>query len=93
MSKSKQKPNRGGVVGVFGPNDKRSENRELAFKMVFRELVSLDDKRVNAILKRWNVREVEIGTSLSIGIKFPKGLKRNQWFYEDGFAVPREVVG
>lgn len=88
-----KKQPKGEVVGVFGREDKRSENRELAFKIIFRELRALKNPKVDALLKRWDVQEVEIGTSLSVGINFPKGLKRNQWFYENGVPVPRVVKG
>jgi len=76
--------------GFYDKGDLRSENRELAFKLFFRELNSLTETlsehsacAVLDLLNRWKVREEEIGTRLSIAISFPAGLVRNQWFYDD----------
>lgn len=70
-------------IGFYGKEDFRSENRELALKMVFREIRNLDIKSVDAILDNWKVREEEIGTRLSVAISFPAGVVRNQWFYNE----------
>ena len=95
-----KKQHKGSIVGVYEKGDLRSENRELAFKLFFRELhvLALDEQsvpndKIQRLLDRWNIKETELGTRSSINIDFPKGLKRNQWFYEDGEAVPREVTG
>ena len=77
--------------------DLRSENRELAFKIFFRELREMIkykfhgmscnfvekplNERIDDLLKRWGIAEEEIGTSLSLVITFPAGVVRNQWFY------------
>ncbi len=69
--------------GFFDKGDLRSENRELAFKMVFRELRALRTKAVDDVLNKYKVSEEEIGTRLSVAISFPVGVVRNQWFYDD----------
>ncbi len=69
--------------GFYDKSDLRSENRELALKMVFRELRALAIKQVNFVLDKYKVREEEIGTRLSVAISFPEGVVRNQWFYDD----------
>jgi hypothetical protein len=83
--------------GFYSKEDLRSENRELALKLFFRELKALTipirgmsgcmvmirtpEERLNDLLVRWGVREEEIGTRLSLAISFPEGVVRNQWFY------------
>lgn len=83
--------------GFYSKEDLRSENRELALKMVFREIREAIlwertprscsysqpfSKTVQDILDKWKVREEEIGTRLSVAISFPDGVVRNQWFYD-----------
>ena len=69
--------------GFYDRSDLRFENRELAFKMIFRELRSIGLKQVDSILDRWKVQEEEIGSRLSVATSFPVGVVRNQWFYDE----------
>ncbi len=69
--------------GFYDKGDLRSQNRELALKMVFRELSGLSLSAVHSILDKWKVREEEIGSTLSLSISFPAGVVRNQWFYDE----------
>lgn len=84
--------------GFYEKTDLRSENRELAFKLFFRELQEIAQEPypcsssftpktprelLRDLIKRWGMREEEIGTRLSLAITFPDGLMRNQWFYDE----------
>lgn len=81
-------------TGFYDKSDMRAENRELALKLVFRELRALRAKPVDNILDKWKVREEEIGTRLSVAISFPAGLVRNQWFYDEkGRPYPKKHDG
>lgn len=87
-------------VGFYDKKDLRSENRELALKMFFRELKELARPKypmsgvgptkalweeLRDLIIKWKVSEEEVGTSLSLAISFPDGVTRNQYFYrEDG---------
>jgi len=84
-------------TGFYSKDDLRSENRELALKMFFRELKALSfpshgmsgcaveyktlDERLRDLISRWGLAEEEIGTRVSLAIEFPPGVVRNQWFY------------
>lgn len=69
--------------GFYSKEDLRSENRELALKMFFRELVILNDEKVNDLINKWKMQIEEIGTRSSVAIFFPDGVIRNQWFYDE----------
>lgn len=85
--------------GFYSKDDLRSENRELALKMFFRELKTISfpvrglsgcmgylkpiDEQLRELISRWKITEEEIGSRLSLAISFPEGVVRNQWFYNE----------
>ena len=79
-------------VLTVSEGDIRERNRQLAIKMLVRELKKLDNEEVNGILKRWKVQEVEQGNNLSLGIDFPDDVERHQWFYAGEQPVLKHIM-
>ena len=77
---------------VVGDGDVREENRQLAIKMLMRELRNLKNDEVDKIMKRWDLREIEQGNTLSLGIDFPSDVERYQWIYENGEAKLQHII-
>ena len=70
-----------------GPEDRRTENWRLAMRLFLRELKGLNLESVDRLFKRWNVKEIELGDSIRLGIEFPSDLERYQWFKTEGFEL------
>ena len=82
---------KGEKILVISKEDARDANKDLAIKMAFRELRKLNNKQVNEIFKRWQIKEVERGNTLSLAIDFADDVERFQWFYENEEAVLRQM--
>lgn len=69
------------------PDDRRSENWRLAIRLFLREIKDLKIESVEKVFKRWNVKEIEMGDSVRLGVDFPSDLERYQWFKTEGFEL------
>lgn len=87
MSDSKIVLTQGDVF--LGSDDKRAENWRLALRLFLRELRCLKSPSVDKVFKHWNVKEVEIGDTVKIGIEFPEDVERYQWFKTEGYELKK----